>query len=127
LIVPVGERIAPRDVAPHAGDEALEQCFGGARSLRAHPVEVFVSGIFGHSENISVPTHLKDNASGSDETEEFVRRGMLRVERGRMRMGRDEFLTVACNCHAVVKQASSGRSLSDQRSPASSTIVSSCS
>jgi hypothetical protein len=37
--------------------------------------------------------------------EEFVRRGMLRVERGKILIGdRDELLKVSCDCYAVIKQ-----------------------
>jgi hypothetical protein len=37
--------------------------------------------------------------------EEFVRRGMLRVERGRILIGdRDRLLTVSCDCYAVIKR-----------------------
>jgi CRP-like cAMP-binding protein len=37
--------------------------------------------------------------------EEFVRRGMLRVERGRILVrDRDELLKVSCDCYAIIKQ-----------------------
>lgn len=43
--------------------------------------------------------------SVSVEIEQFVRRGMLRVERGQILIGdREELLEVACNCYAVIKQ-----------------------
>src|ERR1044071_8677090 len=36
---------------------------------------------------------------------DFVRRGMLRVERGRVLVGdREKLLTVSCDCYAVIKQ-----------------------
>jgi hypothetical protein len=37
--------------------------------------------------------------------EEFIRRGMLRVERGRVLVGdRQKLITVTCDCYAVIKQ-----------------------
>ena len=37
--------------------------------------------------------------------EEFVRRGMLRVERGRILIGdREGLLKISCDCYAVIKQ-----------------------
>ena len=37
--------------------------------------------------------------------EDFVRRGMLRVERGRILIGdRDGLLKISCDCYAVIKR-----------------------
>lgn len=49
--------------------------------------------------------HLPDDRpSVSVVIEEFVRRGMLRVERGRVLMGnRDEVRRTSCDCDAVIK------------------------